>query len=171
MPEAINIDLELSALEAMTPKQLRRRYREVWGEETRSGNKRFMIKRIAWKLQALAEGDLSERARQNALALARDSDLRTTSPRPRRGGTADPDRTVERRVTLKTSRMPIPGTQITRVYKGKTVAATVLENGFAYNGERYRTLSAVAKAITGTHVSGNAFFKLNGPSAHKETHA
>jgi Protein of unknown function (DUF2924) len=171
MPDPINIDLELSALEAMAPKQLRRRYREVWGEETRSGNKRFMIKRIAWKLQALAEGDLPERARQKALAIARDSDLRTTSPRPRYGGTAGPERTIDRPVTLKPSRTPTPGTQLTRVYKGKTVAVTVLENGFAYNGERYRTLSAAAKAITGTHVSGNAFFKLTGPKAHKEANA
>lgn len=151
------LDLELSALDGMTPKQLRQKYREVWGEETRSGNKRFMIKRIAWKLQANAEGDLPERVRQKALALARDSDLRTTAPRPRQGAGGS---TITKSARLKSSLTPAAGTQLTRQYKGKTVVVTVLEDGFAYQGTRYRSLSAAAQAITGSHVSGNAFFGI-----------
>ncbi len=158
-----DLDLELNALEGMKPKQLRQKYHEVWGEPTRSGNKRFMIKRIAWKLQANAEGDLPERARQKALAIARDSDLRTTAPRPRPRNSPrnDSDATATTRTArLTTSRIPATGTQLTKVYKGKTVVVTVLEDGFAHNGVRYRSLSAAAKAITGNHVSGNAFFGI-----------
>ena len=56
--------------------RLRDRYAELFGEETRANNKPWLVKRIAWRLQALAEGDLSERALQRAAALAIDADLR-----------------------------------------------------------------------------------------------
>jgi hypothetical protein len=57
-------------------------------------------------------------------------------------------------------RLPLPGTILTREYKGQTVEAKVLPHGFEYAGEVYRSLSAVAKAITGTHWNGYHFFKL-----------
>jgi hypothetical protein len=57
-------------------------------------------------------------------------------------------------------RLPLPGTVLTRDYKGQTVQIRVLENGFEYDGEVYRSLSAVAKAITGTHTNGYLFFRL-----------
>lgn len=157
-----DLALEINALESMKPKQLREKYHEVWGEPTRSGNKRFMIKRIAWKLQANAEGDLPERVRQKALAIARDSDLRTTAPRPRNSPPRNycDARATSGGVRLATGQSPATGTQLTRIYKGQTVVVTVLEDGFAHNGNRYRSLSAASKAITGNHVSGNAFFGL-----------
>jgi hypothetical protein len=73
---------KLTALREMSPAQLREKYLEVFGEPSRSGNKDFLFKRIAWRLQSLAEGGLSERARQRAAELARDADIRTTLPRP-----------------------------------------------------------------------------------------
>jgi hypothetical protein len=173
MPDTapLDLDTELSALEAMTPKELRVRYREVWGDETRTGNKRFLIKRIAWKLQANAEGDLPQRVRDKALALARDSDLRTTAPRnlPPRQYHATPGKTVERGLHTAHANPLTPGRQLTREYKGQTVVVTVLADGFAYAGQRYASLSAAAKAITGSHVSGHAFFKLTpGTSPRKD---
>jgi hypothetical protein len=60
----------------------------------------------------------------------------------------------------KDERLPIPGTVLTRQYKGHKIVVTVLENGFEYEGEVYRSLSAVAKAVTGSHWSGNLFFGL-----------
>ena len=59
---------------------LKRKYRELIGEESRSSNKQFLFRRIAWHLQAKAEGDLSERARRRAAAIAEDRDLRSRSP-------------------------------------------------------------------------------------------
>jgi hypothetical protein len=65
---------ELSALERMTVDELREKHRILFGEENRSRHKDFLRKRIAWRIQALAEGGLSERARQRALELANDAD-------------------------------------------------------------------------------------------------
>ena len=76
-----NVGTEIAALPRMEIKDLRSRYAEVFGEPTKSGNKQWLAKRIAWRLQSMAEGDLSERARKRAAELARDSDLRTTTPR------------------------------------------------------------------------------------------
>jgi hypothetical protein len=64
--------------------QLRQRYAEVFGEPTNAAHKTWLAKRIAWRLQASAEGDLSERARQRAAALANDADLRLSPPSPRK---------------------------------------------------------------------------------------
>ncbi|MDI3493646.1 MAG: hypothetical protein PWP17_1530, partial [Desulfomicrobiaceae bacterium] len=72
---------EVQSLERMTVGELKERYLDVFGEETRSNNKTFLKKRIAWRIQALAEGDLSERARKRAKELARDADLRMRAPR------------------------------------------------------------------------------------------
>jgi len=71
----LNAARELVALGRLTLKQLRARYVEVFGEETNADNKAWLVKRIAWRIQALAEGDLSERARRRAAELACDADL------------------------------------------------------------------------------------------------
>src|SRR5215472_17395531 len=72
---------ELANLGSLTVNQLRARYAALFGETTRVGNKPWLVKRIAWRLQALAEGDLSQRARQRALELAHDADLRLSPPK------------------------------------------------------------------------------------------
>jgi hypothetical protein len=76
----MNMAGEVADLKRMTVKQLRVRHLEVFGEQTRSGNKDFLWKRIAWRIQALAQGDLSERARRRAEELANDADLRVRRP-------------------------------------------------------------------------------------------
>ena len=77
----MDIDRQWLALERWTTQELRQRYLDMFGEAARSHNKTWLRKRIIWRLQALAEGDLSERARQRAAELARDADLRLSSPR------------------------------------------------------------------------------------------
>src|SRR5215471_17412136 len=76
-----NLAQQLAHLGCLSIGQLRARYCTLFGEATRAGNKSWLIKRIAWRLQALAEGDLSERARQRAKELANDADLRLSSPK------------------------------------------------------------------------------------------
>lgn len=73
---ALNIHAELKRLGTLKTPQLKARYAELFGEPTRP----YLIKRIAWRLQADAEGDLSERARQRAAQTADDSDLRLQAP-------------------------------------------------------------------------------------------
>ncbi|GIW90014.1 MAG: hypothetical protein KatS3mg109_2305 [Pirellulaceae bacterium] len=157
----LNVEKEVAALQRMTVKQLRQRYAELFGEETHANNKVWLVKRIAWRLQAMAEGDLSERARRRAVELANDADLRLSPPKAK-PATADPERTTTTSLRLKLDdRLPPPGTIITRQYKGQTFQVKVLPHGFEYQGEVYRSLSAVAKAITGTHCNGYLFFRLN----------
>ena len=155
----LNVGKEIAVLKHMTVTELRGRYAQVFGEETRSHHKDFLVKRIAWRLQSQAEGDLSERARVRAAELANDADIRMSPPR--RAAGPNPDRTVV--ATLRISadkRLPMPGTVLTRQYKGRTVIMTILPNGFEYDGKVYRSLSAVATAVTGTHWNGYHFFNL-----------
>ena len=157
---SVNMAKELAALGRMTVKQLREKHVEVFGEATRSGNKDYLRKRIAWRIQANAHGDLSEQARRRADELANDADLRTTAPKVRK--TEDrPALTRQTSVAFDSdSRLPMAGSNIKRLYKGREIVVRVLPKGFEHEGEVYRTLSAVAKAITGTHWNGYHFFNL-----------
>src|SRR6266849_3455337 len=78
--ESASIRHEIDHLRHKTVAELKVQYLEVFGEASRSNHKQFLVRRIACRLQALAEGDLSERARERALSLARDADLRLTAP-------------------------------------------------------------------------------------------
>ena len=156
----MNLDQELAALPRLTVADLRCRYAQVFGETTRVGNKAWLVKRIAWRLQALAEGDLSERARRRAAELAHDADLRLSPPRSRATVPVAAADRPSRLPGKRNDRVPPAGTILTRLYKGTTVHVRVLEQGFVYDGTLYPSLSAVAKAITGSHCSGYRFFRL-----------
>ena len=137
----------------------------MFGESTTTGNRTGLIRRIAWRIQANAEGDLSERAKARAAELARDADLRIIAPRQKpavlplvRGGT----RTGTLPKEKGDDRLPPLGSVLTRKYKGGTVQVKVLAQGFEYAGAVYGSLSAVAKAVTGSHLNGFAFFRLGG---------
>src|SRR3954447_16161945 len=67
---------EIEALRKLKASALRVRYRELFGEESQSSNQAYLFRRVAWRLQALSEGDLSVRARERAAQLAVDADLR-----------------------------------------------------------------------------------------------
>jgi Protein of unknown function (DUF2924) len=77
----LNVQKEVSALKRLTIKDLRAKYAELFGDQTRTGNRTWLLRRIAWRMQAVAEGGLSERARQRAAELANDADLRVVPPR------------------------------------------------------------------------------------------
>jgi hypothetical protein len=152
----------VAAQQRLSAGQLRRRYAELFGEATSANNKAWLLKRIAWRLQALAEGDLSERARQRAAELARDADLRLSPPRTA-GGETDLTETEPRtrRLEFETdSRLPPPGPIITRSYKGRVLRVQVLRNGFEYEGQVYRSLSAAPRTVTGSHCNGFLFFRV-----------
>jgi hypothetical protein len=158
----VNVGAEIVALRRLTVTQLQARYAEVFGEATRCYNRDWLVKRIAWRVQALAEGDLSERARRRAVELARDADLRTTIPAVQSNPPASKQVSV-RSVRFETDeRLPPPGTLLTRAYKGDTVHVQILANGFEFEGQVYGSLSAVAKAVTGSHCNGFLFFRLGG---------
>ena len=154
----LNIVNEVAALHRLTVGQLRQRFAELFGEATCASNRTWLVKRIAWRMQALAEGDLSERARRRAAELARDADLRLNPPQSQANTTTPPPQDVRIPAPVD-HRLPPPGTILTRPYKGQLVQVQVLTDGFAYAGRVYASLSAVAKAITGSHTNGFLFFR------------
>jgi hypothetical protein len=150
---------EIEALRLLKARALKVKYRELFGEESRSSNQGYLFRRIAWRLQALNEGDLSARARERAAQLAVDADLRLRPPgsfsKQIEAGQADqlPGR--------RDARLPRAGTELTRKYKGHVVRVKILEHGFEYSGMLYESLSAIACRVTGTRWNGFAFFGLN----------
>ena len=146
------LQTEIAGLWRMSADQLRERYREVFGEESRTAHKQHLVRRIAWRLQALSEGDLSERARRRAMEIADDGDLRRTVPAQFVEAKARP--------SLRDARLPATGTLLTRFYQDRTIEVKVLADGFEYQGDRYDSLSAVARAATGTRWNGLVFFGL-----------
>ena len=155
----VNVRLEVHALERLTIADLRGRFAELFGEPTRATNRIWLIRRLAWRLQALAEGDLSERARRRAAELANDADLRLLPPRPAATSTSPVPALVPASRPAD-PRIPCPGSVLTRRYKGATLQVRILERGFAFDGQVYPSLSAVAKTITGSHCNGLFFFRL-----------
>ena len=159
---------QIQELSRLTVGQLRDKYLEVFGEESRCHHKAALQKRIAWRLQALAEGGLSERARRRAEELANDADLRMRAPRdPIRPGSAEVRaRTAKSRIPpSRDPRLPVPGTLLVREFRGRDVVVKVLDEGFEFEDRRYPSLSAIAKEITGSKWNGFLFFSLTGGDA------
>jgi len=154
---------EIEGLRRLTVGGLRDKYREVFDEESRSNHKDFLFRRIAWRLQANAEGGLSERARRRALEIANDADLRIRAPKEFGSGDAAHRNAVTAISAVggsRDNRLPAAGTLLTRDFKGRTYVVKVLDDGFEYEGRQYRSLSAIAGEITGTRWNGFLFFGL-----------
>jgi hypothetical protein len=145
----------------MTVGQLRQKHVEVFGEESRSNHKQFLFRRIAWRIQTLAEGGLSERARRRAMEIANDADLRIRAPKGAfQNGELAPTLTIRRKVTADVDpRLPAPGTLLVRRYKDRDVIVKVRNDGFEFDGRIYRSLSAIAREATGTKWNGYVFFR------------
>jgi hypothetical protein len=149
---------EIEQLPKCTVAQLRDRYEQVFGEPTASRHRTYLARRIAWRLQANAEGGLSERAKLRAAQLAAESDFRVTAPRKTLDEPAGP--VIQAKRALPVSQEPVPGVVLTREWKGVTHQVEVLPNGYVHQGTVYKSLSAVANAITGTRWNGYVFFGL-----------
>jgi hypothetical protein len=172
----MNLTDELAALPTVTLAQLRQRYAELFGEASHARNKTWLLRRLAWRLQALALGDLSQRARDRARQLAHDADLRLSPPSPAAQPItplpAEPAEVASSVAAIPPDpRLPAPGTVLTRTYKGQQLNVTVLASGFAFQGKIFSSLSAVAKAITGSHCNGYHFFRLSKAPATATTEA
>jgi hypothetical protein len=121
------------------------------GSPPRSRNKDFLRKRPAWRIQELAEGGLSERA------LARIEELGPVAlaswRRRARAGMPASSR-VPLEMVARDPRLPAIGTALTRIHGTTEHTVTILDDGFEYRGERYRSLSKIARVITGTPWNG-----------------
>jgi hypothetical protein len=147
--EAIrDVARELAALATMNVRDLRAKHLEVFRAPSDSRNKNHLQRKIAYRIQEQAFGGLSARARARLEDLA--PSLPTLAPPM---ASAEP--------ATRDGRLPPPGTILRRDYRGQPITVEVLRDGFAYAGKQYRSLSAVARAVTGTSWNGLAFFGLN----------
>jgi len=153
---------QIDALRRMTVAELRLRWRALYGEDSRSCNRVYLWRRLAWRLQEIAYGGLSERARARIAELNRADDLRMLPPRswhppPGNGG---PAASETPRQPLRDPRLPKPGSTLSRQYRGHEIRVLVLEDGFEWEGRHYDSLSALARELTGQRWNGLLFFGL-----------
>ena len=161
---SIDIEHEVAALQRLSIGELRERYERVFGETTTTRHAPCLIRRIAWRLQANAQGGLSRRARQRAQELADEAELRLTAPKataPPPAGSQTVTRAAPAAIRGATG-APAVRERLVRLYKGQPIVVTIEENGVRWKGDLYRSLSAVARAVTGSHWNGKAFFGLPG---------
>ena len=138
-------------LQLSTP-ELAAQYADVFGRTPRSRHRSFLERRIAWALQAEVEGGLNSETEDEISQLIEAHDpLQREATRAR---TSSRDSPLRRKVRPRTR------TVITRLYKGDIHEVTVVQGGFAYNGHVFRSLSAVARHITGAHWNGPLFFGM-----------
>ena len=132
---------QVAALPRMTTPNLKKKWKELFDAKPPPYEKRFLVKRIAYRLQELAYGGLSETSEKRLNNLVDDGNLVARTP-----------------VRHAPGDHPIPGTRLFREWKGVEHCVTVLADGFEHQGQHFRSLSAVARAITGTRWNGRVFF-------------
>jgi hypothetical protein len=161
--KTIDLDAELAALEKMNVRELRERHAELFGEPARSFHRQFLVRQIAWRLQAQREGGLPEEVRQYALAIARDCPhaTRITENAGRRKNGLSLETSIATKLNSRhDSRLPMPGSLLVKEIEGETHVVKVLRDGFEYGDRTFGSLSAIAQEITGTKWNGYRFFGL-----------
>lgn len=147
------IESAIAKLNRSTVPELKLRYFELFGETPVSHNRDWLIRRLAWRLQVLAERDLSQKAIDRAHELANDADLRLAAP-------SSSATQASERAAPRDRRLPPPGSLLTRTYKGRQIQVQVLAEGFDFEGRVFTSLTAVARAVSGQHANGYLFFGL-----------
>ena len=144
---------QILALKEAPLADLQKKYSELFdGKKAPSNNKTYLWQRIAYRIQELQYGALSEEAKDKVKVIAEEYD-------PINNKVLRPDAS-KRHKSWRDSRLPVPGTIINKIYKGQDILVKVLDMGFEYNGKVYKTLTKVAKEITGSHWNGFGFFNL-----------
>ena len=133
----------LAALKDMSVKQLKAEWEKLFETEAPNNSRSFLEQRLVYRIQELTFGGLSKPVRQLLDALADEVE----GKKVRKSVIADP-------------RNPVIGTRLVREWNGTEHVITVLKDGFDWQGRRYKSLSAIARDITGTQWNGYRFFGL-----------
>jgi hypothetical protein len=141
---------QIAELETLPAARLEDRWRALFGSDPPACQRRFLVKRLAYRIQELAYGGLSEAARTRMEEIAQEAGMDEEASLPGRG----------RRTRDRKRELPVAGTRLVRVWDGRRHEVTVTVTGFEFEGRPYRSLSAIANAITGGHWNGNVFFGL-----------
>lgn len=146
---------QIMSLKDVSLDELKAKYIEVFGQESPScSNKVFLWRRIAHRLQEMTYEELSEKAKGRIKTLIAQYDpVNNKALRP-----TNNDGKAKKQ--SRDMRLPIPGTVISKDYKGQMYEVRVLEKGFEYKGKVYKSLTAIAKEVTGAHWNGFLFFNL-----------
>ena len=143
---------QITELQTLSHADLKEHWRELIGSEPPSYSRAVLIKRLAYRLQELVYGGISDVVRAELRERLGAERLDTDGQQVTR---------LERR--KRKDGMPVPGTRLVREWRGQRYEVTVVPGGFEYGGRRYRSLSAIANLITGTRWNGPAFFGLRRP--------
>jgi len=137
---------QLAALQTMTLDQLRDKWLDLYGAKAPKYKKGFLIKRLAYRIQELYHGGLSEQAKAHLQKVA----------------ASDPVATFNRRIpdARKTKETILPGTRMIRIWNNRRYEVIAQADGFVFEGRVFKSLSAVAREITGTRWNGKLFFGL-----------
>jgi hypothetical protein len=133
-----NTLIQLSSLHKMDMPQLKQLWKNLLPDKSMKNSRDYFISRLSYRIQELAQGGLSDKAQQQMVRLQK------------------------QRTQQKTPKQPLPpiGTKLIRKYKGIEHQVTLVKNGFEYQGQKYKSLSKVARVITGTQWNGFTFFGL-----------
>jgi hypothetical protein len=139
-------------------RELKAKYEDLFpGQKAPSNNKVFLWRKIACRIQELEYGGISAETQSKIQQLIQQYDpINNKALRP----DAATENSPKNKCLSRDKRLPIPGTIITKEYKGTSLQVKVLEAGFEYNNKVYKTLTAIAKEITGAHWNGYLFFNL-----------
>ena len=137
------IPARLVALKTTTTPDLKKQWRDLFDSEPPPFNRRYLESRLAYRIQELAYGGLKRETVKRLEALGEELD----------GG----DR---KKRSIRADLKPIVGTRLIREWQGVEQIVTVTADGFDWQGRPYKSLSAIARAITGTRWNGWVFFGL-----------
>ncbi len=154
------IEDELAQLATLSRDDLARRWKAAFGSAAPTGVRRELLLRgVAWDLQAKRVGGLSAIARRLLKAAKVEHSRRATSATAGGASSVAGDGVVLP-AGPRAADLLYPGSRLSRDWCGRAYVVDVIENGFVYDGKVYRSLSSIARLITGTNWSGPRFFGL-----------
>lgn len=138
-----DVPARLAALPSMPIGELKDQWRSLFGTEPPPYNRRFLESRLAYRIQELAYGGLKRETLERLEALGEQIDGKNITLR-----------------RIRQEQRPIAGTRLIREYQGIEHVVTVTRDAYDYQGRPYQSLSAIARAITGTRWNGWTFFGM-----------
>lgn len=138
---------QIAGLKRMPMPQLQEMWRTLNGTEPPTCRADMMVRRLAYRIQELAYGGLSDTAKARMRDVLTEQGLNELGCEKSGKARRKPN-------------MPVLGTRLIREWQGQRYEVVVVRDGLEWQGRKYRSLTAVAKAITGTHWNGHAFFGL-----------
>ena len=151
-----NVLAQLAEIQQLPTPELKNRWRELYETEPPGGSRSYLVRRLSHRVQELAYGPVSDATRGRLAEHLESIGLGNEG--------TDSAHTAQRRGR---NGQPVAGTRLVREWHGQWYEVEVLDDGFACSGRKYRSLSAVAKAITGAHWNGPLFFGLRQRKAGK----